>query len=197
MKRRLSLLVLLLVFPAAVIRAQSPPNNDLATQNEIVVDGDIGTLDTVPFTCVPLSNFKDGDKVSATTEADNAWSNTAKQIQIGQTSLSYPLISTVTDDAGVPQVLLLATVTLKSDLNSVVSLHKNGFLFTSARTFKSTETIPVLLIGGTIVSLEMTANPQDANDFKPALTIYADDLSASDRASAMSAWKTEMKHVRK
>jgi hypothetical protein len=86
---------------------------------------------------------------------------------------------------------------LKADVNPVTSLHKNGSFFTASRTFKSGETIPVLLIGGAILSLEMSANTQNSNDFKPSLAIYADDSSASDRTSAMSAWLIEMKHVAK
>jgi hypothetical protein len=46
---------------------------------------------------------------------------------------------------------------LKADLNSVSSLHKDGFLFTASRTFKSAETIPVLDEDGTAVGGTVTA----------------------------------------
>ena len=197
MKCRVYFLILVLVPLAAVLHAQTQAGIDPAAQSEIVVDGKIESLDTPSFSCVPFSTFKDGDKVPASTETDRAWSNSTKQLKIGPNTLAYPVIATITDSAGLPQVLILATLKLKADLNPAASLHKNGFIFTATRAFKSTEAIPVLLIGGTIVSLEVMANQQDPNDFKPSLTLYADDSSASDRTSAMSVWLIEMKHIRK
>lgn len=189
-------LTLILSLACPILSAQRGGTPPAPSQGYISVDGDISPVDMPAFTCTPVAIFKDGDKVPALISENEAWSVTTKSLQLGTASISFPILATIRNGSGETEVLVPATLKIKTQISPGTPLHANGLQITTTRTLHVGELLSVLAVGDSVLSLEASSNPENPADIKPSFTIFPDDCPAAEQASHIAAWATELKHVK-
>jgi hypothetical protein len=191
-----TLLILIFGLAGQILSAQTVSAPPAPYHGDISVDGDILPVDLPTFTCTPVAIFKDGDKVPALISDNEAWSVATKPIQFGTKSVSFPILATIRNGTGETEVLVPAVLRIKAQVNQGAPLHAGGLQVTTTRTLKVGEVLSVLVVGDSVLSLDVGPMPQNPADLKPSFTIFPDDCPAAEQLSHIAAWAKELKHVK-
>ena len=169
--------------PAISMSSDSSGKTRTFLGGTISISGDIQTIETNSFTCTPVQPFKKGDKVAAMVSDDQAWSVDKMPLQVGTSQVQYPILAMV-KCSGDFHIIFPAVLKAKIDIKAGGALKADGYQIEAKRAVKAGESISVLLIDDSLLSVE-------ASDAKPWFTAYKDDTKPSDRAALVEAWKVE------
>jgi hypothetical protein len=161
---------------------------------EISIRGDTSTIETKSFTCTPVYPLKKGDKVAAIISDDQAWSADSHSLLVGTNQVPYPILAMVKSADGFHSVFP-AILKTKTDIKAGEMLRSDGYQIEAKRGVKAGESIPVLFIGDSLLSVEAAEGTKNKSEAKPWFTAYKDDTKASDRAALVEAWRLENEHV--
>ena len=162
---------------------------------EISMKADLSATETKLFTCTPVQPFKKGDKVAAIVSDDQAWSVDKLPLQVGTNQVPYPVMASVKSSDGFHSIFP-AVLKAKTDIKAGETLRSDGYQIETKRAVKASETISVLVIGGSaIFSVEAAEGAKDRGVAKPWFTAYKDGTKLSDSAPLLEAWRLENDHV--
>jgi hypothetical protein len=161
---------------------------------EISISADISAIDTKVFTCTPVQPFKKGDKVAAQVSEDQAWSVDKRALRVGANQVTYPILAMVKSSDGFHSIFP-ALLKSKIDIRASETLRLDGYQVETKRAVKAGDTIPVLLIGDALLSVEPADGAKDKSDTKPWFAAYKDSTKLSDRPALVEVWRVENEHV--
>jgi hypothetical protein len=161
---------------------------------EISISGDISAIDTKAFTCTPAQLFKNGDKVAAQVSQDQAWSVDKRALRVGTNQLTYPIMAMVKSSDGFHRIFP-ALLKTKIDIKAGEPLRFDGYQIETKPVVKAGDTIPVLLIGDAMLSVEPAEGAKDKSDTKPWFAAYKDGTKLSDRPALVEVWRVENDNV--
>jgi len=162
----------------------------------VSVGGDISAIETKFFTCTPVQHLKKGDNVAVMLSDDQAWSVDTQALQIGANQVAYPILAMVKASDGFHS-LLPAILRAKADIKPGGILHSDGYRIEAKRQVSAGQSIPVLRVGDSFLSVEAAAGVTGKSKAEPWFAAYKDDTKASDVAALVEAWRIENEHVRK
>jgi hypothetical protein len=160
----------------------------------ISIRGDISALETKSFTCTPVYPLKKGDKVAAMVSDDQAWSPDTHLLQVGTNQVAYPIFAMVKSADGFHSVFP-AILKAKTDIKAGETLRSDGYQIEAKRAVKAGDSIPVLFVGDSLLSVEAATGAKNKGEAEPWFAAYKDDTKASDRAALVEAWRLENEHV--
>jgi hypothetical protein len=161
---------------------------------EISIGGDIAAIETKSFTCTPVQPLKKGAKVAAMLSDDQAWSADTHTLQIGTNQVAYPILAMVKSSDGFHS-LFPAVLKAKTDIKAGETLRSDGYQIEAKRAVKAGDSIPVLFIGDSLLSVEAATGAKNKGEAEPWFAAYKDDTKASDHAALVEAWRLENEHV--
>ena len=162
----------------------------------ISIDGDISTVETKSFTCTPLFPLKKGDKVAAMLSDDQAWSVDKLPLQVGAIQIAYPILAML-KSADAFHALFPAILKTKAEIKVGETLHADGYRIEAKRAFRVAESIPVLRVGDSFLSVEAAAGVKEKGKEGPSFAAYKEDTKANEVGALVEAWRIENEHVRK
>jgi hypothetical protein len=162
----------------------------------ISIGGDISTIETKSFTCTPLFPLKKGDKVAAMLSDEQAWSVDKLPLQVGTIQVAYPILAML-KSADAFHAIFPAVLKTKAEIKVGETLRADGYRIEAKRAFRAGESIPVLRVGDSFLSVEAGAGLKDKGKEEPLFAAYKEDTTISEVVALVEAWRIENKHVRK
>jgi hypothetical protein len=160
----------------------------------ISIRDDLSAIETKSFTCTPVYPLKKGDKVAAMISDDQAWSADTHSLLVGTNQVAYPILAMVKFADGFHSVFP-AILKTKTDIKAGETLRSDGYQIEAKRAVKAGESIPVLFIGDSLLSVEAVEGTKNKSETKPWFTAYKDDTKASDRSALVGVWGLVNEHV--
>jgi hypothetical protein len=164
---------------------------------EITMRADLPTTNTASFTSTPVHPLKKGDKVAAMTAQDQAWSVDRHPLQVGRVDIAYPVLATVKCSDGNFRTLYPAILKAKKDIRAGETLHADGYSIESSHAIMAGDSIPIIVVSSSYLSLEASEGSKVQSQAKPWLTVFKEDMKPEERSSAIEAWRIEAEHVSK
>lgn len=140
----------------------------------------------------PGPALQEGDKVAAQVSQDQAWSVDKRAFKVGTNQITYPIMAMVRSTDGFHSIFP-AVLKAKIDIKAGETLRLDGYQVETKRALKTGDTIPVLLIGDALLSVE--AAEGNKSDATPLFAAYKDGTKVSDRAPLVEVWRVENEHV--
>jgi hypothetical protein len=161
---------------------------------EISIRGDVSVLDTKFFTCTPIQPLKKGDKVAAMVSDDQGWSINTRSLPVGTGNAFYPIFAMVKSSDGFHS-LFPAILKAKTNIKVGSTLLSDGYRIESRREVKTGDSISVLFVGDSLLSIETAEGTAKGSDAKPWFAAFRESMKPTERAAAIDAWRLEEKHV--
>jgi len=195
-----ALTVLFLIGGSSIATAQTSvpsitiSNGRTFLAGAISIGGDISAIDNKVFTCTPVQLFKKGDKVAAQVSQDQVWSVDKHALPVGAIQVTYPILAMVKSSDRF-HIIFPALLKAKLDINASETLRLDGYQIETKRAVKAGDTIPVLLIDDTLLSVEPADAAKDKSNTKPWFAAYKDSTKLSDRPALVEVWRVNNEHV--
>ena len=176
--------------PAISISSDPSGKSRAFLSGAISISGDIQTIETKSFTCIPVKAFKKGDKVAAMLSDDQAWSVDKMPLQVGTNKVQFPILAMVKCSDGFHGIFP-AVLKMKADVVAGETLKADGYQIDSNRAVKAGNSISVLLIGDSLLSAEAAEEVKNKSESKPWFTAHKDEMKPGERAALVEAWRIE------
>jgi len=157
---------------------------------QISVGADVGTIEKKTFTCTPRQPLMKGDVIAAMVSAGEAWSITTASVKVGQRQVDWPILAILGGAAIYP-----ANFKPKVELKAGEKLVSDGYEIRALRGLKAGETIPVILIGGSMLSIEGVEVVTGKKNSQPYLTAWTEGTTPKEREALIEVWRSADRHV--
>lgn len=129
----------------------------------------LSNIDCDAFICTLVMSVTAGEKISAfVTEGRYALSMT--NVKLGE--FAFPFVAVVQSSSGEVFTTFPAILKAKIDIKAGSVLHSNGFSIETKRPIKTGDTVPVLVVGDNILSVEAVGKTADGSEAKPWFTAF-------------------------
>ena len=88
-----------------------------------------------------------------------------------------------------------AVLKAKIDIKAGETVRLDGWQVETKRAVKAGDTVPVLLFGDALLSVEPSEGAKDKSDAKPWFAAYKEGTKLSDRPALVEVWRVENEHV--
>jgi len=122
------------------------------------------------------------------TSEDQAWS-------IDKTPAGYPILAMVKSSDGKFRSLFPSSCKVKIDIKAGAPLHSGRHEVETKRSIKASDSIPVLFVGESLLSVEAADGPGKGSQAQPWFTVFEGDARPDDRRATIEAWRIEKDHV--
>jgi hypothetical protein len=133
------------------------------TMGTIVLKKGLSSIDGGAFTCTLLKPVVAGEEWSAFVMGSQ--SRSMSNVEMGQ--FAYPILAMITVSGGKVFTVVPATLRAKIDINLGAVLHSKGYAIETKHPVKAGDTIPVLVVGDNIVSVDPLEGTNETDRSKP------------------------------
>jgi len=176
----------------ALMSAQSSPSPGSVAgkaTTEIAVSRDLPVIETKAFEWTPASRqVKEGDKIAAIISDGQAWSVEKQTADAGSKQVAYPIYGWLKTPRGAVAVapgVLRAKIDVKQGKTV-----ESGYDIEAARALAADESIFVLLVGDSLMSLDAGEETTGSSAPVPRFAAFRSGMKMEDRAAAVDAWRT-------
>jgi TonB family protein len=159
--------------------------------SELSFNGNVAAVLTKPFTATPVHPLKNGEKIPAVNEIGGGESVirsiSKADVQVGKTSLAYPIASLISEHA-----LITAVLKANTDIRSGETLNADGYQIRAGRAVKAGDAISVFRIVGE--GTQSFLSIEAGGDGEPWFLALEDDAKPEARASAIQVWRIANRH---
>jgi transcriptional regulator CtsR len=130
-------------------------------------------IDSELFRCTLLEPIKGGDDWSALVNSGQAWSMSDVELN----NLAYPIVAMIKGSSDRTFTVVPAVLKAKMDIEPNRIMRSSGYAIESRRSIKAGDSIPVLIVGDHVLSVE-AAEDADGGETKPWFTALLDANSS-------------------
>ena len=146
------------------------------------------------FVCPTAYKLNKGDVLAARVSAIQSWTVKEVRLCVRDHTVMCPAVGLiqkfVDSHSFVLQTVSPAVVKSRIEIKPGKAIHLDGYAIEATRLVRVGETIPVICINGSMLSVEVAGAAKGATDQRPFLLVFQDGNSHAERISEIKLWQT-------
>jgi hypothetical protein len=136
----------------------------------IVIKQDVPNIDDDAFSCTQVDQLTAGRRISAIVKVNEGQSRSMGDVRLND--LAHPIVAMIRTTNSKTFTIIPAVLKAKIDISAGRAMRLGGYIIDSQRSIKRGDTLPVLMVGDFILSVEDVGKINGGEQTKPWFSAF-------------------------